>query len=308
MSGNGADVELPVDARRPVRGGRPRLELSGSRLRLAFESLVARSDENGGVESYVEALKLKSVAFREVLGEGRASCAGLDDLRKLCACIATARRRVGRHLEPETFGELRARVARLVDGFERTGTTDARVAAFCESFPDDRDHRWVRDLAAEILHNVSPDRYPLMCRWVWDEKLNTGVLREIWHGEDVDHRAIEVPDRYETFVVLREELAQFLAGQGVFRDVLFYVDLLAARVYADYIQEHGGSYLRADFSNAEEPMVHVRRLLGLDGIAEDGRTRLKAADGTAVMIDELDPGRPAEGLPGQAQAQPAGRD
>jgi hypothetical protein len=39
-------------------------------------------------------------------------------------------------------------------------------------------------------------------------------------------------------------------------------------------------------------MVHVRRLLGLDGIDENGRTRLKAADGTAVVIDETRPLRP----------------
>jgi hypothetical protein len=34
-------------------------------------------------------------------------------------------------------------------------------------------------------------------------------------------------------------------------------------------------------------MMHVRRLLGLDGVAGDGRTRLKAADGTAVVIDDI---------------------
>jgi hypothetical protein len=67
---------------------------------------------------------------------------------------------------------------------------------------------------------------------------------------------------------------------------MHYTDLLAARVYAMYIQEQGGSYLRADFSSAEEPMIHVRRLLGLDGVAANGRTRLKAADGTAVVIDD----------------------
>jgi hypothetical protein len=287
VSDNGADVDLPIDTLRSAQAERPRLELSGSRLRLAIESLVARSDENGGVESYVEALKLKAAAFREILAESRASRAGLDDLRKLCACIATARRRVGRYLEPETFGELRARVARLVDGFERTDTTDARVASFCASFPDDRDHRWVRDLAGEILHNVDPERYPLMCRWVWDEKLNTGVLREIWHGDDVDHVLIDVPDRYETFLVLREELSQFLAANGVFRDVVQYVDLLTAQVYAGYVSEQGGSYLRADFSTAEDPMLHVRRLLGLDGIGADGRTRLKISDGTAFVVREL---------------------
>ena len=126
-----------------------------------------------------------------------------------------------------------------------------------------------------------------MSRWVWDRRANAGVLREIWHGEDVDHVRIGVEDRYETFLVLREELTQFLASQGVYRDVIHYADLLAARVYAIYIQEQGGSYLRADFSSAEEPMIHVRRLLGLDAVAENGRTRLKAADGTAVVIEDL---------------------
>ena len=38
----------------------------------------------------------------------------------------------------------------------------------------------MRDLAAEVLHVTAPDRYPLMCRWVWDAKVKTGVLREIW--------------------------------------------------------------------------------------------------------------------------------
>lgn len=266
---------------------RPTLELSGPRLSLAFESLVARADERGGIESHVEALKVKSAMFRESLAEGRAPRAGLDDLRKLCACIATARRRAGRYLEPDTFDDMRLRVAALLDEVERTDATDARVAAFCASFPEDRDHRWVRDLAADILHNVDPERYPLMGRWVWDAKLNTGVLREIWHGDDVDHVLIDVPDRYETFLVLREELSQFLAGNGVFRDVVQYVDLLTAQIYAGYVSEQGGSYLRADFATAEDPMLHVRRLLGLDAIGPHGRTRLKVSDGTAFVVPDL---------------------
>ena len=257
---------------------RPRLELSGPKLSLAFESLAAGAEDTGGIERYVDALKLKGELFARTLAEG---------LREE---LALQLERVDEALDaPAVLGVRDQRLERL-DERDGTSDTDTRVDDFCAAFPRDRAHRWVRDLAVEVLHQADPERYPLMTRWTWDAATNTGVLREIWHGDDVDHHAIEVPDRYETFVVLREELAQFLAGQGVFRDVLFYVDLLAARVYADYIQEHGGSYLRADFSNAEEPMVHVRRLLGLDGIAEDGRTRLKAADGTAVVIDELGPG------------------
>ena len=56
----------------------------------------------------------------------------------------------------------------------------------------------MRDLAAEALHHADPERYPLMTRWAWDADSNSGVLREIWHAEDVDRFTIEVPSRYET--------------------------------------------------------------------------------------------------------------
>lgn len=257
------------------------LELSGPRLRLALEGLVARAEEQGGVEAYVEALKIKSVLFQNTLhGEPEMSA-----FRTLCAHIATVRRRIGPYLAPARFGELRAHIARLLDGREDTSSADARMAAFCAAFPEDRDHRWVRDLAAEILHNVDPQRYPLMQRWVWDARTNTGVLREIWHGEDVDRMTLDVPDRYATFLQLREELAQYLAANGVFRDVLFYVDVLTAQVYAEYIGERGGTYLRTDFATPEDPMLHTRRILGLDGVDAAGRTRLKAVHGVAEIVD-----------------------
>jgi hypothetical protein len=257
---------------------RPRLELSGPKLQLALESLAARADEQGGVEAYVEAVKIKSSLFREAL----AGAMDLKAFRALCAHMATVRRRIGRYAEPDLFAEMKARLEALLAAGE---DVDARVAAFCAGFPDDRDHRWVRDLAAELLHYGDPERYPLMTRWMWDARTNTGVLREIWHADDVDHISIDAPDRYATFLVLREELAQYLSSNGVFRDVLLYVDVLAAQVYADYIGERGGTYLRADFATPEDPMVHVRRILGLDGVNPNGRSRLKALDRNAEIIE-----------------------
>ena len=157
--------------------------------------------------------------------------------------------------------------------------------AFCAGFPQDDAHRWTRDLAAELLHNSDPERYPLMTRWVWDAGINTGVLREIWHGPDVDHVTIAARDDYATFLVLRAELSQFLSGNGVFRDVLQFVDMLCAQVYAGYIGEQGGSYLRTDFTAPEDPMLHSRRLLGLDGIRPGtGRLRIKTIDGEALSV------------------------
>ncbi|HZP93506.1 MAG TPA: hypothetical protein VFB20_11590 [Burkholderiales bacterium] len=270
----------------PSQPARQTLELSGPKLALALEILVSHSEEHGGIERYVEAVQLKSRLFREALADGGGRDLDLSTLKVLCAHVATARRRVGRYLEPSRFDRLREAVARLLAGREDTSGADRRMAEFCACFPDDRAHRWVRDLAAEFLHNVDPERYPLMSRWVWDARTNTGVLREIWHGPEVDHIVIDVPDRYETFLVLREELSRFLTTNGVYRDVTEYVDLLTAQLYAIYISEQGGNYLRADFATPEDPMQHTRRLLGLDGVAAGGRLRLKAVDGQAVVVEE----------------------
>jgi len=259
---------------------RPTLELSGPRLKLALESLVQGAEDQGGVESYVKALALKSAFFREAL-DGELD---LRQFRTLCAHMSTVRRRMGRYAQPDSFPRVREQILRLLVRSEDTSAADARMAAFCAAFPEDREHRWVRDLAAELLHYADPERYPLMTRWVWDARANTGVLREIWHAEDVDSIRIEVADGYATFLMLREELSQYLASNGVFRDVPWYVDVLMAQVYAGYIGERGGMYLRTDFATPEDPMLHVRRILGLDGTPEDGRSRLKAPDGRAEVL------------------------
>jgi hypothetical protein len=273
---------------------RPQLELSGPLLARVFETLVAGTEAQGGVEQWIDALKLKSRMFQQALaGLVDNAEAGLppDSFKSLCAFMASVRRRVGPYLEQPAYNALVAALRSLLDGSRDTGTTDARLAAFCARFPQDREHRWVRDLAAEVLHNVDPERYPLMCRWVWDRKANTGVIREIWFGDDVDHITLGVPEGYATCLVLREELSQYLTDNGVFRDVIWYVDLLCAKVYADYIAAQGGVYLRADFSAPGDPMQHVRRLLGLDGVRAGaggkwGRTRLKAIDGEAFVIED----------------------
>lgn len=250
---------------------RPVLDLSGPALTAAIERLAAACEETGGVEAYVEALKLKGEAFRTLFAEAGERGPDAGQFAVLAGLMATVRRRITPWLEGEKFEQLRAAVMILLAGPHDPLAVDARIAEFCLSFPTDRHHRWVRDLAAELLHALDPERYPLMCRWVWDERANTGVLREIWHG-DVDRAMIRVGDGYATHIMLREELSQFLADNGVFRDVLHYVDLVLAQVYAEYIAAQGGSYLRADFSSSEDLVVYLRRLLGLDGV------RIKHAD------------------------------
>ncbi len=92
-----------------------------------------------------------------------------------------------------------------------------------------------------------------MTRWVWDASANSGALREIWHdpqaGDNVDHILITAPDTHEMFLVLREELSQFLSEQGIFRDMLWYVDLLLGHVYGGYINAQGGAWLKTEFGS-----------------------------------------------------------
>ena len=267
---------------------RPQLELSGPLLARALETLIAGTEAQGGIEFWIDALKLKSRMFEQALGRGRPSDLATDTFKGLCAFMASVRRRVGSQLEQPAYSHMVEAIVDLLADARNTTTTDARMAAFCERFPIDNKHRWVRDLAAEILHNVDPERYPLMTRWIWDRKANSGVIRVIWFDEEVDNMTIDVPDGYETCLMLRQELSQYLTENVVFRDVIWYVDLLSAKIYADYIAAQGGVYLRADFSAPGDPMEHTRRLLGLDGVkADSGRTRLKAIDGEAFVLDDV---------------------
>ena len=269
---------------RPAEIERPVLDLSGEALRASLQAMIAGSEEHGGVERYADAVKLKSVLFRQALTDRPVEELELEAFMGLCTFMATVRRRVAPFLNENDFAGVRAGIAEL---FDETVAVDERINRFCGRFPMDKKHRWVRDLATEILHNTDPERYPLMNRWVWDATANSGVLREIWHAENVDHIRIPVADGYGTYLMLREELSQFLTDNGFFRDILYYVDVLCAQIYAQYICEQGGSYLRADFSAPEDPMQHTRRLLGLDGVRPgNGRTRLKSIDGEAFVIDE----------------------
>lgn len=278
-----------------MEGGGPRLDLSGPVLKRAFETLIAGSETQGGIERWIDALKLKSRMVQQALGEGDPANIPLETFKSICAFMASVRRRVAPYLEQPGWDEMTAALAELLDRDRAALPVDRRLADFCARFPQDRKHRWVRDLAAEVLHGLDPERYPLMCRWVWDRRANSGVIREIWFDEDIDNITLEIPDGYDTFLVLRQELSQFLSDNGVFRDVIWYVDLLCAKVYGDYIAAQGGLYLRADFSAPGDPMEHTRRLLGLDGVSpRNGRTRLKAIDGEAFVIEDdnlLEPGR-----------------
>lgn len=269
---------------------RPVLHLSGAKLRLALEALIRAAEPIGGIERFAAAVKLKADVLQDRLGNGKAQSIDRDAFEEVAILMATVRRRVSRLIDGTGWAAVRAAIVALLQDAHIPGSADARIAAFAKTFPEDKAHRFVRDLASEVLHGVHPEHYPLMHRWVWDARANTGVIREIWHdpiaGDDVDHLVIDVPDSHEAFLVLREELSQFLSDNGIFRDMLWYVDLLQAQIYGDYINAQGGAYLKTDFSAEGDPLEHTRRILGLDRIAR-ARRRGSTIDGVSPSLDAM---------------------
>jgi hypothetical protein len=265
------------------------LHLSGTKLRIALERLIAASEPLGGIERFAEAVRLKSTVFQELLGESKARSMTRAAFEEIVPLMATVRRRIAPLLDGRHWERTHAAIVALLQEAHDTTIADQRVARFesalrpVVSVPVGEGRRGVsdrflRDLAAELLHNTLPEHYPMMQRWVWDARANTGVLRQVWHdptgaGEDVDHVVIDVLDGYETYLMLREELSQFLADNGVYRDMLWHVDLLCAQIYGDYVSAQGSAYLKADFAREGDPLEHTRRILGLDRVGgKRGRT------------------------------------
>ena len=270
---------------------RPVLDLSGPKLRRAFENLVESAEDTGGIERYVGALALKASLFEEVLGKGQVSQLTEPEFYDLAAFITPVRRRIGAWLGRNGFAAMRepaGRAARrLVRSRYRRINGSTRLS---QAFRPTASTAGRAISPPRCCTYTAPDRYPLMTRWMWDARVNTGVLREIWHSDnDVDAGTIAVGDGYATFVTLREELEGFLQANGVFRDLTLYTDLLCAHIYAAYINDRGGQYLHADFCGGAkaDAMAHTRRLLGLDAVdTESGRTRLKLIDGEAYVLGE----------------------
>ena len=86
-----------------------RLELSGERLEASLARLTAGCEPHGGIERYVQAVKLKSTMFRDALGASGEHAGTLEPeaFKGLCTFMATVRRRIAPWLERPDFDALR---------------------------------------------------------------------------------------------------------------------------------------------------------------------------------------------------------
>ncbi len=255
----------------------PELHLDGHRLRSAFESMVDCAEDIGGIESVIKGLDAKSILYQRIFTSS-ANCLSESEFLDACTFMPTVRRRLKLLLEQHEFEHIKKTLTELLDDIN-VNNADSKLEQFESKLMPNAKSRWIRDLAAEILHYRNPDEFPLMTRWVWDQRANTGVLREIWYSE-TETNYLEIPHTIRTHIELRRELHDFLKGNGVYANFNLMIDVLFAWIYSQYIGAQGGSFLKTDFGKAERSFYYAIRMLGLDAaLTADSKSHLLLPNG-----------------------------
>ncbi len=247
-----------------------------------FAVLLELVGESGGADPYIEALGTKSRLFQSLLNAPVISELKFDKIELLLETVMSARKRLWPALE--TMGEP-AVVQAVKDLLYGKGELESRLVAFVDQIPEDDQadkktnkklKRAAHDFAAELLHFRSPEQYPLMTRWVWDQSTLSGAIREMLKGGDtLNHIPLgTTPGVYEAG---RAWIAEQMAAQGVYREPHFLVDLFLAHTYADYMRamSSGMGLMNADFGGKADPMEIVKKLLGIDETRRGSESRVR---------------------------------
>ncbi|OIO55209.1 MAG: hypothetical protein COX57_10825 [Alphaproteobacteria bacterium CG_4_10_14_0_2_um_filter_63_37] len=240
------------------------------RLLAHWKSLGNAAETQGGLEFFVAGLKAKQQLFVNVLADEALPQLDPENLALIVESVFPARRRLWCYLENLGWPRVRELIGEL---FAEGKPVEERITTFVAAFPSDKRARGARDLAAELLHFRQPERYPLMARWVWDAKVNTGALRELT-AEGPRGEPMAVGDDLPVFQETFERLQRFLGEQGVLKDLTLTADLLIAHVYADYLRSLAEGYLKSDFGGKHDPMEHTKKLLGIDESRRQDKSRL----------------------------------
>jgi hypothetical protein len=248
-----------------------------------FAQLLRTAEPDGGIEEYVARLGGKQRGFAGAFADSRVTPLTLPEVAALLERMFTVRRRIFPAFE--TLGE--AHVGRLVLELVRgPGSVAQRMQRFVDAMPGtsgtDREstraaaklRRAAWDFAAEAIHFSDPVRFPLMTRWVWDRATQSGALREFIRGGNT-MAEIAFSNEPGVFEAARQWLAQRIAGEGIYRDVPLWIDLVLAQAYTTYLHAMAGGSLGAEFGRGAPPHEQLRKLLGIDAAARKTGSRVK---------------------------------
>lgn len=267
------------------------LELDSALFLTHLSHLQQLTEPEGGVETFLGRLNAKHQRFAEVLAPEAAPRLDLERIEELLERVFTARRRIYPLLKALGQEQTAAAVKAVLMG---EGLVEERMQAFAEAMPvavgEDRESRRLAakqrraamDFAAELLHFRDPVKYPLMTRWVWDKSTMSGALRELVRGAG-ELRELPFDMSPETFEGARKWLAEQIAGQGIYRDVPFWIDLLLGEAYVGYVRSMAEGNLGGDFGRGVTPHEQLKKLLGIDDPV-NGRSRVRKGNGKNELL------------------------
>jgi len=209
----------------------------------------------------------KSAALRE-LCSGSSHPSDRATLRRELRWVFATRRRADRILDLAGPEALAAAIGGLLgDSDPVQDRLDRFVATWENLVPEPAPGSCGFELAAELLHFTSPDRYWLWTRWIWDPDTRTGALALVT-TDDVD---LGEGDTTGAMYLTVGRATAFLeetgkaAGLTTAGPGLFGVDVLLASVYAVYMYTVLRLRMSREFNRVIPPLPDlVRRLLGVD--------------------------------------------
>ena len=219
--------------------------------------------EKDALVKIAKELELKHGFFIEML-DGKASQMSEQDLENLLNQIFATRKRRKKIMELYPLDQWRSGIAQLLD---HSMDLQTRFNDFCRKF-DQIDKNIRIDLASEILHFTYPGKYWLWCRWIWDEKLNTGALPLVV----TENFELRGKSPGESYMKVGKGIAfvHSVAEMGGFKYIhssLFGTDVFLSCVYVIYAYTILRMRMTQEFNNVMPSLIEFsRRLLGVYNI------------------------------------------
>ncbi|MEY2343070.1 hypothetical protein AB4090_13300 [Acidithiobacillus sp. IBUN Pt1247-S3] len=250
------------------------IDLDVGLLKKSFYELEEALEGQQGLSELIAMLEEKGKVFRTILSGIEQ---GLDEeqMRALVESMFTARRKLWPTLQELGPQVVSSAIEDLLAGH---GDLNQRMQRFQEAIPaQGKAQRALRDMAAELLHFMNPEAYPLMTRWVWDQGTSSGAVREFVRGGDyiTDFPLGESPEMFEG---VREWMRQGLSELGVYRDLPYLIDVLLAYQYSQYLRAMAEGFLRSDFGGQSDFIEQIHKLLGVETQRRMGGSRVKGKD------------------------------
>ncbi|MDH3326328.1 MAG: hypothetical protein OEM38_06380 [Gammaproteobacteria bacterium] len=255
-----------------------KIELDDHICAQKLQQLIKATEEHGGVDGYIEALKNKQKMFSIALAHDSIDKLSSEGLEALLDTVFTARRKLPDSISKVPHEVVVSQVKHLLYGKQSIVDRMQQFVALIDN-ENKKVQRAAWDFSAELLHFSGPETFPLMSRWVWNEKETSGSLREFIRGGDT-MRDVTFGESPADFEASRVWFAQQLGQQGFYRDIHYLIDLLIAQAYAEYIlsMSSGMGMFGPQFGNAElQPIELVVKLLGIEPAKKNEATRLKKA-------------------------------